>query len=191
MNLRTLAAGAALMVVAGTLSAQQMSTTAAPAAPSGDIIATLQAEGNFTTFLHALDVAGMTEQLKGPGPFTVFAPTDEAFSRIPQARRDSLLSDKAGLVAILNNHIVSGRLSAEEVSRGANGVGFLGGQSLKVDTTGGVRVNGASVVKANILASNGVIHAIDQVLLPGSDSQVKGTTPADSANREPKPKPNN
>lgn len=194
MNFRTIALSAAALAVAGVATArgQQTATTrqitTTTTVGSLDIIGTLRAAGNFTTFLQALDAAGIAERLKGAGPYTVFAPTDEAFARLPAARRDPLLADKAGLEAVLKNHIIEGRVTAEDARRDANGVGFLDGQPITVDTTGGVRVNGALVVKADIMASNGVIHAIDQVYLPMHSERVKGTTPADSAQRQdPKP----
>ncbi|MEO8201077.1 MAG: fasciclin domain-containing protein [Gemmatimonadota bacterium] len=190
------ASALALMATVNTASAQvstttQQTTTTTATVATQDIIGTLKAAGNFTTFLKVVDMAGLTAQLQGAGPFTVFAPTDEAFARIPAATRDSLMADNAALETVVKNHIVSGKITSDEVRHGNAGVGFMGGNPLSVDTTGAsVRVNGAEVVKGNIVATNGLIHAIDTVYLPVTSVRVNGTTPADSMKREePKPKP--
>ncbi len=197
MRLRNLAIGASAMAVAiavNPASAQvttttQQTTTTSATVGTQDIIGTLKAAGNFTMFLKAVDMAGLTAQLQGTGPFTVFAPTDEAFSRIPAATRDSLLADHAALEALVKNHVVSGKITADEVRKGNAGVGFMGGTPLNVDTTGSsVKVNGASVVKGNIVATNGIVHAIDTVYL--SEPTVPSAMPADPAKPDStKPKP--
>jgi uncharacterized surface protein with fasciclin (FAS1) repeats len=130
-----------------------------------DIVDTAVSAGTFKTLATALQAAGLVDTLKGPGPFTVFAPTDDAFTKIPKADLDALLRDKAKLTAVLTYHVVPGRVVAADVKPGA--VKTAQGQALTVKTDGGkVMVDGATVTKTDILASNGVIHVIDSVVLP-------------------------
>jgi uncharacterized surface protein with fasciclin (FAS1) repeats len=133
-------------------------------AQAKDIVDTAVAAGNFKTLATALQAAGLVDTLKGKGPFTVFAPTDEAFAKIPKADLDALLKDKAKLTAVLTYHVVPGKVMAKDVKAGA--VKTVQGGNLTVATTGGVTVNGAKVIKTDIEASNGVIHVIDTVVLP-------------------------
>ena len=130
-----------------------------------DIVDTAVAAGNFQTLATALQAAGLVETLKGKGPFTVFAPTDEAFSRIPQADLQALLADKAKLTKVLTYHVVPGKVTAAEVVK-LSSAKTVEGQSVKIDASDGVKVDGANVIKADIMASNGVIHVIDSVILP-------------------------
>jgi uncharacterized surface protein with fasciclin (FAS1) repeats len=130
-----------------------------------DIVDTAVAAGNFKTLATALQAAGLIDTLKGPGPFTVFAPTDAAFAKIPKADLDALIQDKAKLARVLTYHVVAGRVLASDVVK-LSQARTLEGQSLRIDTSSGVKVDGASVVKADILCSNGVIHVIDSVILP-------------------------
>jgi len=132
---------------------------------SKDIVDTAIAAGSFKTLAAALQAAGLDETLKGVGPFTVFAPTDEAFARIPKADLDALLKDKRKLTKVLTYHVVPGRVKAKDVAK-LTEARTVEGQSLKIDTSSGIKVGGASVVKADVEASNGVIHVIDSVLLP-------------------------
>ena len=135
------------------------------AARAADIVDTAVSAGSFKTLATALQAAGLVDTLKGPGPFTVFAPTDKAFAKIPNADLDALLKDKAKLTAILTYHVVPGRVAAADVKPGA--VKTAQGQSLTVKTEGGkVMVDGATVTKTDIAASNGIIHVIDRVVLP-------------------------
>jgi uncharacterized surface protein with fasciclin (FAS1) repeats len=129
-----------------------------------DIVDTAVAAGSFKTLAAALTAAGLIDTLKGKGPFTVFAPTDEAFAKIPKADLDALLKDKAKLTAVLTYHVVSGKVMAKDVKAGK--VKTVQGSELTLGTTGGVTVDGAKVVKADIVADNGVIHVIDSVVLP-------------------------
>jgi len=129
-----------------------------------DIVDTAVAAGSFKTLATALGAAGLIDTLKGKGPFTVFAPTDEAFAKIPKADLDALLSDKAKLTAVLTYHVVAGKVMAADVKAGA--VKTVQGSDLTVTTEGGVQVNGANVVKTDIGADNGVIHVIDTVVMP-------------------------
>lgn len=130
-----------------------------------DIVDTAVAAGNFTTLAKALQVAGLVETLKGAGPFTVFAPTDEAFAKLPAGTLDALLKDKAKLTAVLTYHVVAGKVMAADVVK-LKEAKTVQGQSIKIDTTKGVKVDNANVVKTDIVCSNGVIHVIDSVILP-------------------------
>ena len=129
-----------------------------------DIVDTAVAAGSFKTLATALQAAGLVDTLKGKGPFTVFAPTDEAFAKIPKADLDALLKDKAKLTAVLTYHVVGGKVMAKDVKAGK--VKSVQGSELTLGTTGGVTVDGAKVIKADIVADNGVIHVIDSVLMP-------------------------
>lgn len=137
---------------------------AALSASAKDIVDTAVAAGKFNTLATALQAAGLVDTLKGPGPFTVFAPTDEAFAKIPKADLDALLKDKAKLSAVLTYHVVSGKVMAKDVKAGK--VKTVQGSELMLGTTGGVTVDAAKVVQADIVADNGVIHVIDSVVLP-------------------------
>src|SRR5512134_688692 len=132
---------------------------------SKDIVDTAVAAGDFKTLAAALQAAGLVDTLKGQGPFTVFAPTDAAFAKIPKADLDALLKDKAKLTKVLTYHVVAGKVLASDVAK-LSQAKTVEGQSLTIDTSSGVKVDGASVVKADILCSNGVIHVIDSVILP-------------------------
>lgn len=133
-----------------------------------DIVDTAVAAGQFKTLAAALKAAGLVDTLKGAGPFTVFAPTDEAFARLPKGTVEELLKpeNKAKLTAILTYHVVSGRVMAADVVKVKDAKTVQGG-SVKVNTAGGkVTVDNAQVVKTDIGASNGVIHVIDSVMMP-------------------------
>jgi uncharacterized surface protein with fasciclin (FAS1) repeats len=137
---------------------------AALSAQAKDIVDTAVAAGSFKTLATALQAAGLIDTLKGPGPFTVFAPTDEAFAKIPKADLDALLKDKAKLTAVLTYHVVPGKVMAKDVKAGK--VKTVQGSELTIGTTGGVTVDAAKVTKTDIAADNGVIHVIDSVVLP-------------------------
>ncbi len=139
-------------------------SAAALAAQAKDIVDTAVAAGSFKTLASALQAAGLVETLKGKGPFTVFAPTDEAFAKLPKADLDALLKDKAKLTAVLTYHVVAGKVMAKDVKAGM--AKTVQGGSLTLATAGGVTVNGAKVTSADIVADNGVIHVIDSVLMP-------------------------
>jgi len=133
-------------------------------AQAKDIVDTAVGAGNFKTLAAALTAAGLIDTLKGKGPFTVFAPTDEAFAKIPKADLDALLKDKAKLTAVLTYHVVPGKVMAKDVKAGK--VKTVQGSELTISTTGGVKVDNATVVKTDIGADNGVIHVIDSVIIP-------------------------
>jgi uncharacterized surface protein with fasciclin (FAS1) repeats len=137
-------------------------TTAVSAA---DIVDTAVSAGQFKTLVQAVQAAGLVDTLKGDGPFTVFAPTDAAFAKLPAGTVESLLNDKQKLASILTYHVVPGRVTAAQVKPGD--VKTVQGQPLRVRADGGaVMVNDARVTKTDIMASNGVIHVIDTVVLP-------------------------
>ncbi len=136
----------------------------AAGASAADIVDTAVAAGQFKTLAAALTEAGLIDTLKGPGPFTVFAPTDAAFAKIPKADLDALLKDKAKLTAVLTYHVVPGALMSKDVKAGM--VKTVQGSNLNVTTDGGVKVNNAKVTSVDIVADNGVIHVIDTVVMP-------------------------
>lgn len=133
-------------------------------AQAKDIVDTAVAAGSFKTLAAALGAAGLVDTLKGKGPFTVFAPTDEAFAKIPKADLEALLKDKAKLTSILTYHVVSGKVMAADVKAGK--VKTVQGSELTVSTSMGVMVDNAKVIKTDIAADNGVIHVIDSVIMP-------------------------
>ena len=154
---RVMAAVAVVLAMAGSASAQ-----------GKDIVDTAVAAGQFKTLAAALQAAGLVETLKGKGPFTVFAPTDAAFAKLPKGTVEELLKpeNKAKLTAILTYHVVPGKVVAADVVKIKDAKTVQGG-SIKVNTDGGkVMVDGATVVKTDISASNGVIHVVDSVLMP-------------------------
>ena len=133
-----------------------------------DIIDTAVAAGRFKTLAAAVTAANLVATLKGPGPFTVFAPSDEAFAKLPAGTVESLLKDIPKLTAILTYHVVSGKVMAADVMKmDGQTAATVNGASLTISTTGGVKLNGkTNVVKTDIECTNGVIHVIDSVLLP-------------------------
>ncbi len=144
---------------------------AAQAVLAKDIVDTAVAAGSFNTLVAAVQAAGLVETLKGPGPFTVFAPTDEAFAALPAGTVDELLKpeNKDQLVAILTYHVVPGKVMASDAAGKTAELTTVQGGTLAVDGTGtGVTVQGASVTMADVAADNGVIHVIDKVILPSS-----------------------
>ena len=154
-------------------SAAALATLLAFAAParadqhaSKDIVDTAVAAGSFKTLATALGEAGLVATLKGPGPFTVFAPTDAAFAKLPAGALDKLLADKEKLKAVLLYHVVAGKVTAKDLVK-LTSVKTLQGGSVTIAVKGDkVMVDGATVVKADVMASNGVIHVIDTVLMP-------------------------
>lgn len=136
----------------------------AAAVQAKDIVDTAVAAGDFKTLTAALQQAGLVDTLKGKGPFTVFAPTDAAFAKLPKKDLNALLADKSKLAAVLTYHVVPGYVMAKDVQAGK--VKTVQGSDLTVSTSGGVKVDGANVTKADIVADNGVIHVIDSVVLP-------------------------
>jgi uncharacterized surface protein with fasciclin (FAS1) repeats len=147
------------------LAGATLAVAATSFAHAADIVDTAVSAGQFKTLVKAVQEAGLADTLKGKGPFTVFAPTDEAFAKLPAGTLDGLLKDKQKLSQILTYHVVSGKVMAADVKAGD--VKTVQGQSIKVTTSGGnVMINNAKVTKTDIVASNGVIHVIDSVVLP-------------------------
>jgi uncharacterized surface protein with fasciclin (FAS1) repeats len=151
----------ALLLLAVTAPAQ----AGANKPPLPDVVDTAVAAGDFKTLATALQAAGLVETLKGSGPFTVFAPTDEAFAKLPAGTLEALLKDKQRLAAVLTYHVVPGRVMAADVVKMTAAKTVQGG-SLAIRADNGVTIDGARVVKADIQAGNGVIHVIDAVLIP-------------------------
>jgi uncharacterized surface protein with fasciclin (FAS1) repeats len=158
-RLRTLAAAASIAVSGLALSAQ---------AYAADIVDTAVAAGNFKTLVAAVQAAGLVDTLKGKGPFTVFAPTDEAFAKLPAGTVETLLKpeNKDKLVAILTYHVIPGKVMAADVAGKETMAKSVQGSEITVNGKDGVMVDGAKVVQADIAADNGVIHVIDAVIMP-------------------------
>jgi len=158
-RIRNIAAAAAFAVSSFALSAQ---------AYAADIVDTAVAAGNFKTLVAAVQAAGLVDTLKGAGPFTVFAPTDEAFAKLPAGTVEDLLKpeNKDKLVAILTYHVVPGKVMAADVAGKETMAKSVQGGEITVNGTNGVKVDGATVVQADIAADNGVIHVIDAVIMP-------------------------
>lgn len=177
--LNTLKLSIAFTVIAAFVATSQMAeagkkcpgaavkTVALKKAAKSDIVDTAVNAGSFKTLATALKAAGLVETLKGKGPFTVFAPTDEAFAKLPAGTVETLLKpeNKAKLASILTYHVVSGNVKADDVVN-LKSAKTVQGQTVAIDATDGVKINDAKVVKADIDCSNGVIHVIDTVLLP-------------------------
>ncbi|MEY1557370.1 fasciclin domain-containing protein [Yoonia sp. R2331] len=143
---------------------------AAPAFADGhskDIVDTAVEAGSFTTLVAAVEAAGLVETLKGEGPFTVFAPTDDAFAALPEGTVEGLLADPEALANILTYHVVAGKVMSGDLTNEMMAA-TVNGADVTIMTEGGVMVNDATVVTADIEASNGVIHVIDKVILPPS-----------------------
>ena len=160
-GIRSFVAGAALVatILAPTL------------ARAADIVDTAVAAGSFNTLVTAVKAAGLVKTLKGKRPYTVFAPNDAAFAKLPPGTVESLLKNKAKLATILKYHVVPGRVKAADVAGKSLQVKTAAGLPVNVDGTFGVRVNDAHVIQPDIEASNGVIHVIDTVLLPPAPSK--------------------
>jgi uncharacterized surface protein with fasciclin (FAS1) repeats len=167
---RILATAALLGLMAGIGSLSLVPATAADEAKT-DIVDTAAGADQFKTLVTAVKAAELVETLKGEGPFTVFAPTDEAFAKVPKEKLDALLKDKQALASVLKYHVVPGKVIAADVVK-LNSAKTVQGQAVQIVTKDGkVMVNGATVVKTDIVCKNGVIHVIDAVLLPPEDGK--------------------
>ncbi len=133
-----------------------------------DIVDTAAAAGSFSTLVAAVSAAGLADTLKGEGPFTVFAPSDEAFASLPEGTVDSLLQpeNRDQLVKVLSLHVMPGKVMSADIAGQTLSPASVGGEALSIDATDGVKVNGATVTQADIACTNGVIHVIDRVLMP-------------------------
>lgn len=164
MRLSRLIGGVILAMSAGSF----VSVASAADSPQQDIVATAQSAGQFKTLVAALGAAGLVETLKGTGPFTVFAPTDAAFAKLPAGAVESLLKpeNKKKLTDILTYHVVAGNVKAADVVKMTNAK-TLNGANVKITVNGSkVMIDSASVIKTDIAATNGTIHVIDSVLMP-------------------------
>ena len=182
--LATLVVGLALTATAGSMLIASPETrsvdvtigpvTPVPSVTDEDIVEVAAQAGTFETLIAAAKAAGLVETLKGDGPLTVFAPTDEAFEALPEGTVPALLEDEEKLRAVLTYHVVAGKVTAEQVVK-LDRAETVNGQSVRIRVDDGtVRVNDAKVVKADVMASNGVIHVIDKVLIPGSKEKSAG-----------------
>jgi len=156
------------LVLALTMALLTLPAASAQTNSSKDIVDTAVAAGSFTTLAKALQAADLVDTLKGKGPFTVFAPTDEAFAKLPKSTLDDLLKpeNKAMLRRVLTAHVVPGRVTSSDVVK-LKSAKAVSGDTLAIAASGGkVMIDGATVVKADIAASNGVIHVIDSVIVP-------------------------
>jgi uncharacterized surface protein with fasciclin (FAS1) repeats len=162
--------GAAVGLVAVLGSSIAMAGPAAPQAPAAkaNIVETAVSAGQFKTLVSLVKKAGLASTLSGKGPFTVFAPTDAAFAKVPKSTLDALANDKAALKSVLLYHVASGKVTASKVVK-LKSAKTLQGQSLKIRVSNGkVFVGGARVTTPDVMASNGVIHVINKVLIPSS-----------------------
>lgn len=158
-SIRNLVAAGAMSVAAFALTVQ---------AKAADIVDTAVAAGSFKTLVAAVQAAGLVDTLKGQGPFTVFAPNDEAFAKLPAGTVEDLLKpeNKDKLVAILTYHVVPGKVMSADVAGKETTAKTVQGAEIKVNGTNGVMVDGAKVIQADVAADNGVIHVIDSVIMP-------------------------
>jgi len=150
------------VVVAGTMA------LASTAATAKDIVDTAMANDQFSTLVAAVNAAGLVDTLKGDGPFTVFAPTNEAFAKLPEGTVDSLLKpeNKDKLIAVLTYHVVPGKVMSGDIAGKQLSAATVQGSKVKINAMSGVKIDNASVIAADIETSNGVIHVIDTVILP-------------------------
>ncbi|MEO0401492.1 MAG: fasciclin domain-containing protein [Pseudomonadota bacterium] len=158
-------------ILLATATATAIATTAFAGAAKKDIVDTAVDAGSFGTLVAAVQAAGLVDTLKGDGPFTVFAPTDAAFAALPEGTVETLLmpENKDQLVAILTYHVVPGKVMSTDLSDDMEAT-TVQGEAVTIDLDDGVKVENATVVSADIETSNGVIHVIDTVILPGADS---------------------
>lgn len=155
----------AVVAVTVALALILVSAGPAPAQPK-DIVDTAAAAGTFKSLVAAVQAADLVQQLKGPGPYTVFAPTDEAFAKIPKADLDALLKDKVKLAKVLTHHVFAGNANSKDLAM-LKDLSVASGGRLPIDVgKGTLKVGGATVIKADVPAANGLIHVIDTVLIP-------------------------
>ncbi len=160
---------ASVLCTLGVIASVALSPVGADDKPVKDIVDTAAAAGKFKTLAVALEAAGLVDTLKNKGPFTVFAPTDEAFAKVPKEKLEALLKDKKALTAVLTYHVVPGKVMAADVAK-LDSAKTVQGQKLTITAKDGkVKVNDASVLKTDIACKNGVIHVIDAVLLPSGN----------------------
>ncbi|QGJ70346.1 Uncaracterized surface protein containing fasciclin [Planctomycetales bacterium 10988] len=166
MKFAGLATAALSFAMAALISVPTATAEECASKQSKDIVETAVSAGSFNTLAQALEAAGLVEALQGDGPFTVFAPTDEAFENLPPGALENLLQNPEKLKSVLTYHVVSGKVPAKKAMK-LSSAPTLNGQSIEISTQGDmVMINQAKVIKADIHCSNGIIHVIDQVILP-------------------------
>jgi len=166
MQIKIITMLAALFLFASLAGAADYASNATTTESSKNIVETAVAAGDFNTLVEAVKAAGLVDTLSGPGPFTVFAPTDEAFAKVPKEVMDALMANKTLLTSVLTYHVVPGEVMSSDLKNGMS-VNTVEGNNIKITIdSAGVMVDNARVIKADIKASNGVIHAIDAVILP-------------------------
>lgn len=190
-----------LFLLAASASLLAAPALAGPAAPAADkaaqtatvgttnLVALAKSDSQFSTLAKAIDAAGLADTLAAAGPYTLFAPTDAAFAKLPAGELDRLLqpANREQLKTLLMNHVVEGQAKADYFS-GKNGeLTALGGGKLALDGAAGVKIGGATVVKPDIMASNGVIHAVDSVILPAAPQQAAAAAQAPTQTAAVKP----
>ena len=167
-KLFSVAALAAMLGASACMTATEATPSASAPVAASDIVDTALAAGQFKTLVAAVQAAGLESTLRGAGPFTVFAPTDAAFAKLPKGTVEDLLKpeNKAKLAGILTYHVVSGKVMAADIAGKKSEPKTVNGQNLMINATKGVMVNNATVTTADIVADNGVIHVIDTVVMP-------------------------
>ncbi len=156
----------AVVAVSSVAATSLGSSAGASTRGGGDIVATATSAGKFTTLTKLLKRAGLVSALRQPGPYTVFAPTDAAFKKVPKKTLNALLANKAKLKAVLLYHVVAGKVTAADVVK-LRSAKTLNGKSVRIRVSGmNVFVNNSKVVKADVMATNGVIHVVNRVLIP-------------------------
>jgi uncharacterized surface protein with fasciclin (FAS1) repeats len=173
MQIKIMTMLAALFLLASLAGASDSASNATGTESQKNIVETSVAAGNFNTLVEAVKAAGLVDTLSSPGPFTVFAPTDEAFAKVPKVVMDTLLANKTLLTSVLTYHVVPGEVMSSDLKNGMSLVKTVEGSDVKITKdSAGVMVDNAKVIDADIKASNGVIHAIDSVILPPAAAKI-------------------
>jgi PGF-CTERM protein len=181
MQIRIMTILAALFLFASLAGASDSASNANGTESQKNIVETAVAAGNFNTLVEAVQEAGLVDTLSSPGPFTVFAPTDEAFAKVPSAVMDTLMADKTLLTSVLTYHVVPGEVMSSDLVNGMS-VKTVEGSDVRITIdSAGVMVDNARVINADIKASNGVIHVIDAVILPPAAARAVQSIATSSA----------
>ena len=173
MQIKIMTMLAALFLLASLAGASDSASNATGTESQKNIVETAVAAGNFNTLVEAVKAAGLVDTLSSPGPFTVFAPTDEAFAKVPKAVMNALLANKTLLTSVLTYHVIPGEVMSSDLKNGMSVVKTVEGSDVNITKdSAGVMVDNAKVINADIKASNGVIHAIDSVILPPAAARI-------------------
>jgi uncharacterized surface protein with fasciclin (FAS1) repeats len=192
-RLLTAAAAIALVGLAAPAFAQTPEPTPAPAGgakvvASGDLIQTVKASGQFTTFLKAADATNLTAVLAKSPNLTLFAPTDAAFAALPPGKLDALMADKAGLQKLLTHHIINARVDSSKIKGAKGPVPSVAGDKIELDGSGDtLKADNATITQADVMASNGILQVVDQVMIAGSVPAVAGDGGASASNSTAEP----